>query len=124
MERWADHLAGLLSAEQARTLSGLASRDELDRQVAAGRVLRLTTSAGEPVYPGVQFGHNGEPFPVLPEILSLFATADANPWTVASFLASPQRPLGGSTPQDWLTAERESAAVVEVARRVAARLAL
>jgi hypothetical protein len=49
MQRWADHLAGLLSAEQARTLSGLASPDELDRQVVAGRVLLLTTRAGESV---------------------------------------------------------------------------
>jgi hypothetical protein len=56
-------------------------------------------------------------------LLEAFAPTGVSPWTVASFLSSPQRELDGRTPQRWLLEGGEEAPVREAAQRIATRLA-
>lgn len=120
---WERHLEGLLSPDQVRELLGVQTRNAVHDLVRRRRLLRLEDRAGHPLYPQVQFDHNGRPFEVLDRILAEFDDAHVSPWTVASFLASSQPLLDGETPRNWLLAGRDAGRVVEAARRAAGRLA-
>ncbi len=119
---WARHLGGLLDSEQTRDLLGVKSRQAVHDLVRRGRLLRVEDSAGRSLYPANQFDAHGRPFALVAELIETFRPAGVSPWTIASFLSSPQRELDGRTPQRWLLAGGEEHAVRESAGRIAARL--
>lgn len=120
---WARHLGGLLDGEQTRDLLGVKSRQAVHDLVRRGRLLRVEDSAGRSLYPANQFDEHGRPFALVGELIETFRPAGVSPWTIASFLGSPQRELDGQTPQRWLLAGGEEQPVREAARRIAGRLA-
>jgi hypothetical protein len=120
---WARHLDGLLDPEQTRDLLGVKSRQAVHDLVRRGRLLRVQDSVGRALYPANQFDEHGRPFALLGELIETFRPAGISPWTIASFLGSPQRELNGHTPQRWLLAGGEEQPVREAAGRIAGRLA-
>jgi len=120
---WARHLGGLLDGEQTRDLLGVKSRQAVHDLWRRGRLLRVEDSTGHTLYPANQFDAHGRPFALVAQLIETFAPTGVSPWTIASFLGSPQRELDGRTPQRWLLEGREEPPVREAARRVAARLA-
>jgi hypothetical protein len=120
---WRQALGPLFDTEEARMVLGVRSRQAVHDLAARGRLLSLPTRDGRKLYPAVQFGNQGRPFPELPEILRAFEGKAESPYTVASWLVSPQILLEGETPVAWLRSGRDAALVVEAAHRSASALA-
>ncbi len=75
------------------------------------------------VFPAFQFDPtDGRPYPMIPQILTEFAEADVDPYTVATWLATGQDELDGATPVSLLPTPVSTTAVTAAARRTAARL--
>ncbi len=120
---WSRHLGPMFDAEQAMTMLGVSSRQAVSDLAKRGRLLALDVGRGRKRYPAFQFGENGRPHPDLVPILALFAPVVETPYTIASWLVSPNHLLGDETPIAWMRARRESARLLEAARRAAERLA-
>jgi hypothetical protein len=120
---WRQHLGALLDAHEVQTLLHVGTRQAVSDRARRGGILALPTSAGRVYYPAFQFGPGGRPFPAVPRVLSIFARAEASPWTVASWFRTPQELLEGLTPAAWLGHGRSEERLLEAARRAAARQA-
>ena len=120
---WREHLGPLLDAEAARTQLGLGSREELSNLARSGQLLALETKGHAKLYPAFQFTSRGKPYKDLASLLDLFAGAAESPYTVASWMVSPNPVLEGQSPIAWMRSGRALAPLHEAARRSAGRLA-
>ena len=120
---WRRHVGALLDTHQVQALMGVGTRQAVSDRARRGGLLMLPTAAGRVGYPAFQFGPGGQPYPAVPRVLELFAEAEADPWTVASWFRSPQALLEHSTPAEWLGRGGSDDTLIEAARRTAARLA-
>lgn len=120
---WNRHLGPLFNAEQVAALLGVRSRQAVSDLARRGRLLALETASGRKLYPASQFARGGRPYPELASILKIFAGVVETPYTIASWLASPNSMLGDVPPIVWMREGRGSDQLLEVARRNAARLA-
>lgn len=84
-------------------------------------LLRLTMRNGDIGYPVFQFDGRRQ-LPGVGEIVALLAPLVATPWTVASWLTSPQPTLEGARPLDLL-ADGQVEEAVAAAHRLATALA-
>lgn len=119
---WRQHLGSLLDGQQVRCLLGVRTRQAVHDLVKRRRLLGLPSAEGRLVFPAIQFAPDGRPYAALPAILELFEHAAESPYTIGSWLASPQPILDGQTPAAWLRAGNDPHQVIEAARRAAARL--
>lgn len=120
---WQQHLGPLLEGDQVRALLRVRTRQAVNDLVKRHRILAVSSAEGRLVYPAFQFGPGGRPYEAMPRVLGVLAGAGVSAHTLASWFRSPQRALGGATPAVWLAEGRDTAALVEAARRSAARLA-
>lgn len=119
---WPKLLGPLLHAEDVRKLVGLSSLEELDELVRRWRILALPTNRGSVVYPAFQFDENGQPYRVIAEIIEILAPVAISPYTIASWLMSPNEFLGNDTPMHVLKTERDPQRVLTEARYAAAHM--
>jgi hypothetical protein len=120
---WGKHLGPLFDVEQVRALLAVGSRQAVSDLAKRGRLLALDAAGQRKLYPAFQFGPEGRPYPELARVLAIFAGAVETPYTVASWLVSPQDVLTGETPAAWMRSRRDSDRLLEAARRAAAALA-
>jgi hypothetical protein len=120
---WERHLGPLYDVEQARAVLGVGTRQAVSDLARRGRLLALEAEAGRRHYPAFQFSPSGRPFPEIEQVLAVFAEAVETPYTVASWLVSPQDLLKGDTPAAWIHARRDPVRLLEAARRAAGALA-
>ena len=118
-DAWSTELDGLLSPRLAAEQLGI---EELALRAAAttGEIIELVTAGGDRVYPGFQFRH-GWPPAALVDAWRLIADA-SDPWTAASWAATPDEALDGRRPADCARGT-EAARMLKIARQDAARLA-
>lgn len=124
---WREHLqdlGDLLDEHEVRGRLGSQVSRQLESWYRSGRLLGLDTSDGRILYPTFQFGSTGRPVPAVKVILEVFRGAAKSPYTVASWLVSPNSLLEQNSPVRWLSTGRSTALLEEAARRTAARLAL
>lgn len=120
---WEQHLGTFYDVDAVRELLGHGGRP-VTRQAVSKRkgLLALATGSGRVVYPSFQFVDRA-PVTGLGEVLAALPEPLVSRWTVASWLASPQRELGGERPIDLLargTAQPVVAAAEGWARSLAA----
>jgi hypothetical protein len=87
---------------------------------ARGSLLALRTGSGKVVYPAWQFDDGGQVLPGLVPVLRVLGGSDANAWTLASWLRSPEAELSGRTPLAVLHIGAEDELVLLVASHAAA----
>src|SRR3954471_24785516 len=90
---WGRHLGPLFDVEQVKALLG--SRQDVSDLAERGRLLVLDASGDRQLYPAFQFGPDGRPYPELASVLAAFEGAIETPYTLASWLVSPQDLLEG-----------------------------
>ncbi len=120
---WGRHLGPMFDAEQAKTVLGVTSRQAVSDLAKRGRLLALDAAGGRKRFPAFQFGEDGRPHSALVSILELFAPVVETPYTIASWLVSPNLLLENETPVAWMRSGRPSARLQEAARRAVQRLA-
>jgi hypothetical protein len=120
---WGQVLGPLFDAEQTKTVLGVTSRQAVHDLAKRKRLLVLGSSGGRKLYPAFQFGDQGRPFAEIPELLRTFENVVETPYTIASWFVSPQDLLEGRTPAAWLHERRDSALLLEAAKRSAGELA-
>lgn len=109
-----DDVQRLLRSRSPEAVSSLTRR---------GQLLALDMSGGRKVYPAFQFSEQGRPFPELPQTLRIFEGAVATPYTIASWMVTPQPLLDDKTPAAWMQEGGDPELLFEAARRAAWRLA-
>jgi hypothetical protein len=120
---WGRHLGPLFDVEQVKAVLAVGSRQAVSDLAKRGRLLALDASGGRKLYPAFQFGPEGRPYPELARVLAAFEGVIETPYTVASWLVSPQELLEGETPAAWMRARRDPEHLHEAARRAVAALA-
>lgn len=120
---WHRHVGQTLTTEQVREILGVGTRQAVSDFVKRRRLLAIRGVDGRLLFPAFQFGPSGRPFPAMPGIIDAFAGAGARDATIASWFATPQDLLDRTTPAGWLGSGRDSAIVIEAARRTAGELA-
>jgi hypothetical protein len=120
---WPRLLGPLLRAEEVRELVGLSSLEALDDLVRGWRILALPTRQGGVVYPAFQFDHDGQPHPSIAEVIEILAPVAITPYTIASWLMSPNEFLGDETPMQMLKIGRDPQRVITEARYAADHMA-
>lgn len=100
--RWLDHLGPFYDAHGVAQLLGRDGRP-VTRQAVSKRkgLLALTTGSGQVVYPAFQFRDRALA-PGLAEVLAELPEDVVSRWTVASWLACPERELDDERPIDVL----------------------
>lgn len=117
---WAQHLGPAYPTRLVRELFK-SSKQAVSDRVRRGTLLALPTEGGELVYPAFQFGTDGQPLPGIAEVIGALKDAVETPYTIATWLVSPEAELDGSAPIEQLRLGR-SELVSEVARHYAASL--
>lgn len=118
---WQEHLGTFYDVDGVRALLGRSGRPVTKQAVSKRRLLALRTGSGRLVYPALQF-RDGAPLPGLDRVLDVLPGRLVSPWTVASWLVTPQPGLDGDRPVDVL-ATGHVEIVLEAARNWAAALA-
>ena len=80
------------------------SRQAVHEWVRNRRVLTVTTSDGVVLIPAFQLDHRLRPLPGLEQVLSTLSADVVDDWTLAVWLQSPQRVLGGDRVIDRVAA--------------------
>lgn len=113
---WAEQLGPAYSATQVAKLL------EVTRQAVGQRrgLLRLEQRDGRTAYPVFQFD-GAAVLPGIPQVIAELSPAVATPWTIASWLTSPNTELDDLSPHEALR-RGERSRVVEAARRFAVAL--
>jgi hypothetical protein len=120
--QWTEHLGPLVGwRDVADLLKSVRTRQGVHDLARRGRLLALPTKEGQRLYPLFQF-RDGRPLPELPRIVEAFGKTGISPWTLASWMVTPQRPLEGASPLEWLKRGGSPETVIEAARRSAATL--
>jgi hypothetical protein len=120
---WGHHLGPLFDVEQVKAVLAVGSRQAVSDLAKRGRILALDASGQRKLYPAFQFGPGGRPYPEMARVLEIFAGVVETPYTVASWLVSPQDLLAWETPAAWMCARRDPERLLEAARCAAAALA-
>jgi hypothetical protein len=120
---WNEALGPFYSTQQVSRLLGGVSRQAIAERRERRTLLALRTADGVWVYPTFQFGANHRVLPGLADILQTLAASGVDDWTLAGWLRSPLASLSGSTPIDWLRAERDGDTLKVVARDATRRFA-
>ncbi len=110
------------SAQVARVLGGISRQAVADRRLRR-TLLGLKTADGYWVYPVFQFDRRNRVLSGLPELLRILAASGIDDWSLAGWLASPLRWLGGRTPIEWLRSERDAETLRAITRDAARRFA-
>ena len=119
---WQDHLGTLLDVRQAMELLGVTTRQAVYDLTSRHRLLGLPRHGGAMAFLAFQFDPStGRPYNVVPGLLSTFAAAGVDPYTVATWLATAQDELEGGPPASLL-ADPAAAALGRAAERTATRL--
>ncbi|HEX4966627.1 MAG TPA: hypothetical protein VF173_37805 [Thermoanaerobaculia bacterium] len=113
----------LLEEDEAKCALQLSTIAELRELGARGVVLSLEAAGERTLYPAFQFAESGRPFPEISRVLRIFSGAADSPYTVASWLMSPNPLLDQRTPAEWMRTGRDPELLFEAARRSAAPLA-
>jgi len=120
---WREHLGELLDVPAVMALLGVGTRQAVYDLVARRKMLGLPRRRGSMAFPAFQFDPAaGRPYPVLAEVLAVFAAARVDPYTVATWLATGQDELGAATPASLLADPGAGATVTAAAQRTAGRL--
>lgn len=119
---WDRHLGKMLDSRQVQELLGVQTRQAVHDLMKRGRLLGLPLKARQWVYPSFQFSGSGRPYTVLPEVLRAFDGVASTPYTVASWLVSPNPLLDDQTPIDWLASGGDADRVRLAAQRRAASM--
>jgi hypothetical protein len=119
---WGKALGPLYDVEQVKALLEVGSRQAVSDLAKRGRLLALDASGGRKLYPAFQFGPDGRPYPEISQVLKIFAGAVESSYTIASWFATPQDLLGGESGAAWMRSRRDTALLLEAARRAAAPL--
>ncbi len=115
---WRKVLGPLLETGQIQRLLSPRDVSDLTRK---GCLLVLPGFGGRNLYPAFQLGPDG-PYPEIAKILAIFSDVIETPYTVASWLVSPQDLLNGETPVAWLRAGKDSSLILAAAQRSPASL--
>ena len=101
-QSWLEHLGPFYDGEAVRRLLGTALKP-VTRQAVHKRkgLLALTTGSGQVVYPCAQF-RGRQPAPGLAEVLAVLPEDLVSPWTLASWLLTPEVELDGQAPMQVL----------------------
>lgn len=121
VSRWDDLLGPFYSTAQMAKICGGISRQALADRRERRTILGLKTADGVVVYPTFQFDETNRILRGFSEILQCFRGADVDDWTLAGWLVSPLRALGGRSVVDWLRLGRELEPVLVLARDAARR---
>lgn len=120
---WRDHLGGLLDLRQVMDLLGVTTRQAVYDLVARHRLLGLARQGGGMAFPAFQFSaDSGRPYDVVPSVLQEFAAAEADPYTVATWLVTAQEDLDGRSPESLLLDPAAAEQIRTAAKRAASRL--
>lgn len=121
---WIEHLGHFYDTSGVATLLGR-SGEPISRQAVHQRkgLLGLTTGNGKTVYPAFQFRAQ-RPAPGLADVLAELPETLVSPWTVASWLRTPDVDLDGQAPIDVLfeSGPEGRTAVLDAARDWAAAM--
>lgn len=118
-QAWLSELDGLLSARLAAARLGI-EEGTLQAAATAGEIIELVAADGDRFYPGFQF-QRGWPPAALVDAWRLIADA-SDPWTAASWAATPDDALDGRRPADCARGA-DAARMLKIARQDAIRLA-
>ena len=120
---WQDHLGTLLDVRQAMELLGVTTRQAVYDLASRHRLLGLPRRGGGMAFPAFQFDPStGRPYDVVPVLLSTFAAAGVDPYTVATWLATAQDDFEYRPPTSLLADPAAADALQRAAGRTAARL--
>jgi hypothetical protein len=120
---WREHLGELLGLRQVMDLLGVTTRQAVYDLVTRHRLLGLARQGGGMAFPAFQFSaDSGRPYDIVPPVLSEFAAAEVDPYTVATWLATTQDDLDGSSPASMLGDPAAAEQIRVAAKRAAARL--
>lgn len=120
---WRDHLGPLLDLGETMGFLGVTTRQAVYDLVARHRLLGLPRQGGGMAFPAFQFDPGtGRPYLVLTTVLTVFAAAGVDAYTVATWLAAPQDELDGRTPVSVLGDRSAAGRLEAAAERSAARL--
>ena len=120
---WDDRLGPFYGPSQVAKVLGSISRQAVAERRGRHTLLGLRTADNHWVYPLFQFDRHGEVIQGLPELLQLLAASGIDDWSLAGWLMSPLRSLGGRTAIEWLQEGRDRATLLEVTRDAARRFA-
>jgi hypothetical protein len=119
---WGRQVGRMLSSREVAELLGV-SRQAVHERTQRGSLLALRGADGGMLYPAFQFGSSGHPLAGIAEAVRALTPVVETPYTIAAWFTSSEPELEGLTPSDWLRDGRDPEAVIEQARREAARLA-
>lgn len=120
---WREHLGELLDLRQVMDLLGVTTRQAVYDLVARHRLLGLSRQGGGMAFPAFQFSaDSGRPYDVVPAVLSEFAAAEVDPYTVATWLATAQEDLDDRSPASLLADAAAAGQIRVAAKRAASRL--
>lgn len=115
---WTQHLGHLLDVGQTMEVLGVTTRQAVYDLAARHRLLGLPRQGGGMAFPAFQFDPTtGRPYDILPGLLGAFSAGGVDPYTTATWLATGQDELDGSSPTSLLA----DPTAVEVLRRAAER---
>lgn len=118
---WRKALGPLLETGEAQELLHPQDVSDLTKR---GCVLVLPGFGGRNLYPAFQFSLDARPYPEIAKILEIFSDVVETPYTIASWLVSPQDLLEGETPIAWLRAGKDSSQLLAAAQRSVGELSL
>ena len=121
ISRWTDLIGPFYSENQVAQLCGGLSIQVLTERREQRTILGLKTTDGVIAYPTFQFDEKNRVLSGLPDVLQCFRGVDVDDWTLAGWLASPSRALGGQSVVDWLRRGGELEPVLVLARDAARR---
>jgi hypothetical protein len=120
---WNQLIGPFYTTSQVRTLLGGIRRQAIDDRRRRRTILVLTTADGTLVYPAFQFGDDNEVLKGFAEILQCFEPDVVDDWTLAGWLISPLKSLGGKSIVDWLRRGKDLQTAKQLARQAAVRFA-
>ncbi len=120
---WNAVLGPFYGSAQIGKILGNVSRQAVADRRSRRTLLALRTSDGQWVYPTFQFDERQEVLTGLPAVVQILAESGVDDWTLAGWLVSPMRSLGGATPIDWLRSGNDAVILRTLARDAARRFA-
>src|SRR4029450_2238336 len=87
---WHKHLGPMYSSKQGREVMGRGTRQSVSELAKRGRLLALPEEDGRLAFPAFQFGRTGKRVPALGGRPEIFGGAVETPYTVASWVVTPE----------------------------------
>lgn len=120
---WAQHLGRLLDVGEAMEMLRVSTRQAVYDLATRHRLLGLPRRGDGMAFPAFQFDPTtGRPYGVVPALLGVFAAAGVDPYTTATWLATGQDDLDGSSPASLLSDPAAGEMLRQAAERTATRL--